>query len=92
MEEEKKALEARLCSGTLPSDQLTSDSVRIGEVTQKSSAGWNSTRSGSGWQTAFGSSGAVYKRECFIINKLYWGIAHLTGFKTAKCAVRFVTC
>lgn len=34
LEEEKKALEARLCSGTLPSDQLTSDSVRIGEVTR----------------------------------------------------------
>ena len=32
--EEKKALEERLSSGTLPSDQLTSDSVRIGEVTR----------------------------------------------------------
>ena len=35
--------------------------------TKKSSAGWNSTRSGSGWQTAFGNSGAVYKRECLIV-------------------------
>ena len=32
LEEEKKALEARLCSGILSSDELTADSVRIGEV------------------------------------------------------------
>ena len=34
LEEENKALEARLCSGTLHSDHLTSDSVRIGEVSR----------------------------------------------------------
>ena len=32
--EEKKALETRLCSGTLSSEQLTADSIRIGEVTR----------------------------------------------------------
>ena len=32
LEEEKKALEERLSSGTLSSDQLTADSIRIGEV------------------------------------------------------------
>ena len=33
LEEEKKVLEARLCSGTLSSDELMADSIRIGEVT-----------------------------------------------------------
>ena len=32
--EEKKAIEERLSSGTLSSDQLTADSIRIGEVTR----------------------------------------------------------
>lgn len=32
--DEKKTLEARLCSGTLSSEELTADSVRIGEVTR----------------------------------------------------------
>lgn len=30
--EEKSAIEGRLCSGTLTSEQLTADSIRIGEV------------------------------------------------------------
>ena len=33
LEEEKKAIEARLSSGTLSQDQLMADSVRIGEIT-----------------------------------------------------------
>ena len=34
LEEEKKALEERLSSGSLSPDQLTADSIRIGEVTR----------------------------------------------------------
>ena len=48
LEEEKKAIEARLCSGTLPSDQLTSDSVRIGEVTRAPLAGTRRDRVAAG--------------------------------------------
>lgn len=32
LEEEKKTLEARLCSGTLSADELTADSIRISEI------------------------------------------------------------
>ena len=35
LEEEKKAIEARLSSGTLSQDQLMADSVRIGEITSQ---------------------------------------------------------